>query len=181
MTANAYKREEERCLQIGMNDFISKPFEEEKFIYQIAQWLGAATTNTVFPQHENEVDSPELFDLSKLVSTSRGDEQFITMMLQMFVQEIPKAVEELEKAAELKDFIALGSIAHRIRPSVLSYGIITLEKSLEKLERLNEEFLEEEESMEIARNICSILNSVVASFRLILEGKNMSDLFSSVN
>jgi len=39
-TANALKGEIDKCLAAGMNDYVTKPFEENKLIRTIAHWLG---------------------------------------------------------------------------------------------------------------------------------------------
>lgn len=39
LTANAIKGESEKCYAAGMNDFISKPFEENQLVAMMAKWL----------------------------------------------------------------------------------------------------------------------------------------------
>lgn len=39
MTANAFDDDRVRCLEAGMNDFISKPFNPEKLFEKLVQWL----------------------------------------------------------------------------------------------------------------------------------------------
>jgi two-component system CheB/CheR fusion protein len=39
MTANAFKEDAEKCLKSGMNEHISKPIDNEKFIRLLAQYL----------------------------------------------------------------------------------------------------------------------------------------------
>jgi CheY-like chemotaxis protein len=43
-TANAIKGEIDICLASGMNDYISKPFEEDKLIRTLTHWLGQGMT-----------------------------------------------------------------------------------------------------------------------------------------
>jgi two-component system, sensor histidine kinase and response regulator len=40
MTANAFREDRERCLDAGMNDFISKPFDVDKLCETLLRWLG---------------------------------------------------------------------------------------------------------------------------------------------
>jgi len=39
LTANAIKGESEKCFEVGMDDFLSKPFNEDDLIAKIAGWL----------------------------------------------------------------------------------------------------------------------------------------------
>ena len=40
MTANAMKGDRERCIQAGMNDYVSKPIDPVKLLQRIAFWTG---------------------------------------------------------------------------------------------------------------------------------------------
>lgn len=39
LTANAMKGEKEKCLEFGLNDYLSKPFDEENFLKVISNWI----------------------------------------------------------------------------------------------------------------------------------------------
>ena len=39
LTANAFAEDRERCLQAGMDDFVTKPFDPDKMFAIVLRWL----------------------------------------------------------------------------------------------------------------------------------------------
>lgn len=132
MTAHAMAGEKERCIQMGMNDFISKPLNARELfekIYQLAEQLnkppGESVISTFRHTHQEEVQViPEAgqMDFSYLYELSGGNEAFEIEMLTLFLKQIPEELTELQTAYSVKDFKSVKIIAHRMKSSIPIIG-----------------------------------------------------------
>ncbi|MFK8162939.1 MAG: PAS domain S-box protein [Lewinella sp.] len=131
VTANAFKKDIDLYLSIGMNDYVTKPFEEKELFNTIArqlQWNMAPISN-----HESVIDNS--YDLTKLKELSRGDEEFVDNMIEIFLQHTPPALEVIEQALATEDYDTLARVVHRIKPSIESMGISQLDGVAKDIER----------------------------------------------
>ena len=46
MTANAFAEDRARCIEAGMDDFVSKPFNREQFYQTLLKWLSGKGKKT---------------------------------------------------------------------------------------------------------------------------------------
>lgn len=136
LTANAFKEEIEKCFAAGMNDYVTKPFEESTFFNAICKSIRNAesiTNRQVNPT--KRLESDRLYDLTKMMELSRGNKEFITKLIRLFVTQTPGSVREMHLAFENGDYSALGKVAHRIKPSVDNLGIQLLKNDIRLLEQ----------------------------------------------
>ena len=134
LTANAIKGENQRCLNAGMNDYLSKPFEEEQLVQIVSRWLGKKPP--VLPETEKKTQPEKLFDLGKMQDFSRGNPEMVEKMIRLFCVQGPESVKEMEEALACKKFEKVKSIAHRFLPSAINMGIFSQRDPLEEIERL---------------------------------------------
>ncbi len=64
------------------------------------------------------MNSNKLYNLSTLNSISNRDESFVKKMLILFLEIAPKTLIEMEDAFLNEDYINLGKIAHRFKPTI---------------------------------------------------------------
>jgi PAS domain S-box-containing protein len=142
LTANAIKGENIKCIEAGMNDYISKPFKEEVFLNTIASWL-LPDSNLKYNITENPAnvsDSTQtLYDLSSLQALSRGNDAFISKMVNLFCEQTPSLIQEMISAYESNDLEKMGALAHKIKPTFDNLNIHLLKQDIRTIETAGKE------------------------------------------
>jgi CheY-like chemotaxis protein len=120
MTANAMAGEREKCINGGMDDYITKPFNPDVLFSIMKKFLRANENSS---NHLNE----KLTDLSYLRGFSGGKDSFVKDILNVFLEQNPIDIKNLEEAIEVNDLKTIKAIAHSLQTSL---GFIGFKSSL---------------------------------------------------
>lgn len=181
VSANALKGDKEKYLDAGMNDYISKPFEQDVLFKKMAALLGNVN-DYLQRQEENklvEEDTPkpltvsmlaqQLYDLSKLRATSRGNEAFVQRMIKLFLEQIPDSLNQLNEAYKKNDLEKVRSIAHQIKPTIDALNIHQLRGEIRLLEKYAEEGTRIEELTVLMEKMNQVMQLVIAEIKKELQ------------
>ncbi len=64
-----------------------------------------------------------IYSLDKLNEMAQGDEDFITSVISVFLEEVPQDLEELETALNERNYERAYKLAHKIKPNVDLLGM----------------------------------------------------------
>lgn len=178
MTAHIMTGEKEKCLKFGMNDYITKPFKEVE-LYQILKKLLFIENSNSFSRKINHVtvnttSQIVTVDMNELHQLSRGNNEFIKEMIDLFSEQNPIDINKLDKALEQEDFESIKSTAHRMKTSVGFMGIKSALEPLNKLEDLSEKKQNIEEISTLVATIKNICSKAQQEFQLISPNLNPS-------
>lgn len=144
LTANAIKGDDERCLEVGMNAYISKPFEPDQLYKVLMKVLKIddkfdkpATTEheALAPEAAPGEEIMEQADLSYIFSICDGDIAFMTEMVNTFLRDTPELVQSLGENIEKEDWEQAARLAHKIKPSMQFVGLNQCLELLKEMEQ----------------------------------------------
>ncbi|NWG31077.1 MAG: PAS domain S-box protein [Rhodocyclaceae bacterium] len=125
MTANALEGDREKCLAVGMDDYLSKPVTRPRLEAILARWLPARGT---------EADDEEMFDRSRLAAATGGDEELAEEILSIFDDGLPALVDRIGQAARRGDAPGLAAAAHELKGSAGNVGAVRLARLAAEIE-----------------------------------------------
>lgn len=141
LTANAFKSEVEKCKNAGMDDYITKPFEEFDLVETIARFTNKRFNDVAkSAQDQNQ----KRYDLKVLHSISRGNAEFVSKMIIIFIDQIKEILPNAEAALASDNFSVLNQLVHKIKPSIESMGIISIKEEIALLEKSTREIPDKE-------------------------------------
>ena len=138
MTAHALAGEREKCLSRGMDEYISKPINEEE-LFKLISHFGLGIDGK---QQIEDKDSEDFnyLNLAYMHTVSRGDISFERKVTSQFIDKIPGQLQELKTAYANQDFSRFKLRAHDFKTSVAIMGLLpVLDDKLGTLELTTEQ------------------------------------------
>ena len=162
VTANVFVEDRQRCLAAGMNDFIAKPVDPQRFYSSILEWLGQGnarptpgvrddtpqvTRPAPRPIPESASSSTAAATIARLESLPgvdavrglalvRGDGQAYLDLLRDFVLSRSGGIEQLAASLDGNDAVMAQRLAHNLKGTAATLGVETLASRSARLESL---------------------------------------------
>ena len=135
MTAHAMAGEKEKCMALGMNDYVSKPIKETVLYNIIARH--AQYGSVVNNDHSVQINLEYLHQLSG------NDPDFERQILEQFQMQMPEELNLLKHAIQHRDFDKIRRVAHTMKSTVgyvgLSDELTPVLSEIENVEQLTDD------------------------------------------
>ncbi len=120
ITAHALMGDKEKCIEAGMNDYLSKPIKSEILIQKIDKWLNIHIAKD--ETKTKEVKNDLTFDFEHLEKMSSGDKDFQKDLVATYFEDVVIRFQKLESAIEESQSSMVVNEAHTIKGASYSVG-----------------------------------------------------------
>ena len=159
LTAGIVKGEKERCMEAGMDDYLSKPVDEEYLIHKLTKWL--SDSNISEDLEKSDINIENHFDKDHLFETIGKDEELMKQLISFAKKDFPEKIKKIRNYAETENYTELRIMVHTMKGSALSmrFG---------KLAQFTEDLLKEIKDKMGHEHILKIVEKIEKEFELII-------------
>ena len=136
LTAHAMESDRDKCLEAGMNDYLSKPIRLEA-LQEALQRTGVLTAAEILQPapatpRASVLDATQLAQLRELPGRDGGS--LLDDLIGMALRDLPSEFAKLHDAVMRRDGAEVTNLAHRLAGSAANLGALGLRQSLQELE-----------------------------------------------
>jgi hypothetical protein len=112
-----------------MDGYISKPIKIDELVEQ----LDGILTRVRAGEHKSSTPSREIFDRNALGGKIQGDGRFLARIVEMFKEDYPKLLREIEFAVSDRNSDLLVEKSHTLKGVVKNFHAAPAEKAVEEM------------------------------------------------
>lgn len=148
MTASALRNEKIKCMELGMDEYLNKPFVPADLFRELRRYL-LKTEEAVSENGQPAVygESKKLYSLNHLIELD--DMDCLCEVLQLFIESTPVIMNEIKEAIIKKDWEEVYKKSHKLKSSI---GILQMGKAMSLISKIESDAKEERNLEEIPMN-----------------------------
>jgi PAS domain S-box-containing protein len=126
MTAHVMMGDREKCIQAGMNDYLSKPLNVDEVMVTVKKYVFGPEPESVQKlgaKIGEQVDSSQLYDLALALPRFGDDRKTFYEFMGAFITHLKKSIYELEDAIYRMDATRVSFISHSIKGAAANFEI----------------------------------------------------------
>lgn len=148
MTASALRNEKIKCMEVGMNEYLNKPFIPADLFRELRRFLlkkeEEASDNNDSRIHS---ESKKLYSLNHLIELD--DMDCLCEVLQIFLESTPVMMGEIKESIAAKDWEEVYKKSHKLKSSI---GILQMGKLMSVVSKIESDAKEKKNLQEIPGN-----------------------------
>ncbi|MBI1372431.1 MAG: response regulator [Phycisphaera sp.] len=187
MTAHAMAGDRERCIDAGMDDYLSKPIRRDTLRDALARSVTSepddptnttrgdrdrSTSGTGRDDRDGDGDGAVLYDLNEVLDRTGDDHGLLTEIVELFAKESEAVSDDLRRAVQDGDTESVHRLVHRLAGSLGIFGSKEAEAVSRSIEADEHAVVEHPESIE---HLLDLLRRLIPQLRQLVERRRPPD------
>lgn len=144
LTANAFKEDREKCLAVGMDDFLSKPIDSSELLLILEKWTGLEIASSNASHGEQNFILTEdvlldaansgVFDFDSFVKRNYDDFDLSQNVAAAFITGAPEYLNAIRNSMTARDAVSLTESAHKLKGAAANLSLQQISETAREFE-----------------------------------------------
>jgi signal transduction histidine kinase/CheY-like chemotaxis protein/HPt (histidine-containing phosphotransfer) domain-containing protein len=135
MTAYAMKGDREKCLDAGMDGYVTKPIQTRVLFAAIDEVMRGSRASLLGGESQAQ-ESGRAFDPIAASAQVGNDPELLKQLIELFLKDCPQRLSDIRKAVSQQDPDALAAAAHGLKGSVGNFVATGIHDACFRLEQM---------------------------------------------